>query len=389
VRYEHYQDLDPPRRRTWMVALPLILFIVVALLWSGAWYYASVTAHTTIDGWRAREASLGRFYTCGSETIGGYPFRIEVGCTEPNAEWRSNQPPVAVRVKDLNVAAQIYDPTLLNIDFTGPLLAGTPGEAPTWAAGWSNAQASVRGLPATPERISTVFDKLTLTRITAANTDAVAQADHLELHGRIVAGSATPAIEIVLRLGAASAPALHPMASEPINGEITAILSGLQDFSPKPWATRLRDLQAAGGHIEIRQARLQQAGTIIVGEGALALTPRGRLDGQLRLTVVGLDRLLAGLNLDRVAAQIVPQKDLDKIAPGLDVNKLSQGLDRIMPGLGGAVRNNSGSIAAAGVAALGQPGQIDGKAAVILPLRFSDGAVFLGPVPLGQTPALF
>ena len=374
-----------------MVALPLAVFVTIALLWSGGWYYASQTARTTIDGWRAREAKLGRFYACGSETIGGYPFRIEVGCTDPNAEWRSNQPPLAVKLKDLEIAAQIYDPTLLNIDFTSPLVAGSPGEAPAWAATWDRGQASVRGLPSAPERASSVFDKLALARIIGGRTDVLAQADHIELHGRVVASSAndSPGLEIVLRLGGGTAPTLHPLAAEPVNGEANAVLWGLQDFSPKSLAARLRDLQAAGGRIDIKQFRLQQAQTIVVGSGTLALTPRGQLDGQLRLTVVGLERLLAGLNLDRLAAQLVPQKELDKIAPGLDVNKLSQGLDRIMPGLGGAVRNNSGTIAAAGVSALGQPTQLEGKPAVILPLRFSDGAAFLGPIPLGPTPPLF
>ena len=79
-----------------MVALPLGLFVVIALLWTGAWFYASATAHTTIDAWRAHEASIGRFYNCGAQDIGGYPFRIEVDCGNPNAEWRSDRPPLAV-----------------------------------------------------------------------------------------------------------------------------------------------------------------------------------------------------------------------------------------------------------------------------------------------------
>jgi hypothetical protein len=376
-----------------MVALPLALVVVLALLWTGFWFYASTAAQTTIDAWRGREASLGHVYACRSLEIGGYPFRIEVQCADPSAELQSNQPPLAAKAKNLIVVAQVYDPTLLITDLTGPLVAGPPGEPPTWSANWTRGQASVRGLPSSPERTSTVFDQFTLARLNGTSTEVVAHADHLEIHDRIVGGTAhdNPVIEFVLRLGAVSAPALHPAAAQPVSGEITAVLWGLKDFSPTPWTARLHDMQAAGGRIEIKQARLQQGETIIVGEGTLTLTPRGRLDGQLRLTFVGLDRLLSrlDLDLDRVASQLVPQKDLDKIAPGLNANKLSQGLDRILPGLGGALRNNSGAIAAAGVSALGQPTQLDGKPAVILPLRFSDGAAFLGPVQLGQTAPLF
>jgi hypothetical protein len=374
-----------------MVALPLGLFVIVAVLWTGAWFYASATAHTTIDAWRAHEASIGRFYNCGAQDIGGYPFRIEVDCAKPNAEWRSDRPPLAVTMKDLNVAAQIYDPTLLIADFTGPMMVGLSSAPPTVAVSWERAQASIRGLPTTgPGRVSSVFDKVAIARVDGGRHDLVAQADHFEVHGRTVAGTSpdNPAIEVVVRADAASSSEFRVLA-EPISGEITAMLWGLHDLSPKSWTDRLRDLQAAGGHIDIKQARVQQANSIIVGNGTLALNARGQLEGQLQLTIVGLDHLLSGLDLDRVAAQLVPQDQLDRIAPGLDASKLSQSLDRIMPGLGGAVRNNSGAIAAAGVAAMGQPTQLEGKPAVMLPLRFADGTAYLGQLRIGPTPPLF
>ena len=73
----------------------------------------------------------------------------------------------------------------------------------------------------------------------------------------------------------------------------------------------------------------------------------------------------------------------------MNTDKIASGLDRILPGLGGAVRNNSGSLAAAGISMLGQPAEIEGKKAVTLPLKFTDGAVYLGPILVGQTQALF
>jgi hypothetical protein len=38
---------------------------------------------------------------------------------------------------------------------------------------------------------------------------------------------------------------------------------------------------------------------------------------------------------------------------------------------------------------LGEQTTLEGKRAVTLPLRFNDGAVYLGPIPIGTTPALF
>jgi hypothetical protein len=387
VNYQRHADIDAPRRRSWMVAMPLAFVIVLALLWTGYWFYASAQAQNRIEAWRAREASLGNVYACASLEVGGYPFRIEVQCRQPSAELHSNQPPLAVKAQDLLVVSQVYDPTHLIVEMTGPLTASPLGSSPVWVANWALAQASIRGLPSSPERISSVFDKLEVRH----GTDVVIAADHLELHDRIVPGTPeqNPLIQVVLRLGAVSAPAVHPLAAQPISGEIAGVVSGLKALSPQPWTAQLRDLQASGGHLEITRARLQQSDTTVVGDGTLTLTPRGRLDGQLRLTVVGLDHLLSVIDLDRVAGQLVPQSELDKVAPGLDANKLTQSLDRIMPGLGGAVRKNSGTIAAAGVGALGQRTQLDGRPAVSLAMRFMDGQAFLGPVPLGQTPPLF
>ena len=42
-----------------------------------------------------------------------------------------------------------------------------------------------------------------------------------------------------------------------------------------------------------------------------------------------------------------------------------------------------------GINLLGEQTTLEGKRAVTLPLRFNDGAVYLGPIPIGSTPALF
>jgi hypothetical protein len=157
------------------------------------------------------------------------------------------------------------------------------------------------------------------------------------------------------------------------------VLRGLKDFAPKPWPQRLRELQASGGRIEIKSARVQQEDTIAVANGVLGLSPSGRLDGQLQLTVANLEKLMPRLGLDRMLAQ--------GRAPQLD--KTFGALDRIMPGLGNIARQNAGPAIAAGVNIMGEPAQLEGKRAVKLPLRFDDGTVFLGPLKVGNTPPLF
>jgi len=108
------------RRRSWPAVL-IVLLIVLAGLWGGAWYYGSAILEHTIDGWKAREARAGRVYTCATQTIGGFPFGIELRCVDAAAEFKSNRPPLALKAKDMLVSAQVWQPTVLTTEFTSPL----------------------------------------------------------------------------------------------------------------------------------------------------------------------------------------------------------------------------------------------------------------------------
>ena len=358
----------------------LILFLALVGGWSYLWYYATEKAEVAIDGWRAREAKAGRIYTCGSQSIGGYPFRIEVTCDKAAAVFRSNQPPVEIKTSGILVAAQLYQPTLLISDFYGPLTIADLGHAPNIIVNWKLAQSSVRGTPSAPERISLVFDQPVVERINGNNRQSVLKAQHIEVHGRLAGGSVTnkPIIETVLRLRAAAAPELHPAAAMPIDADITTLLRGLNDFSPKPWSARFRELQAVDGRVDITQARVQQGDTIAVGDGTLSLNTSGRLQGQLRVTVANIEPFLAAVGTPQV------------VQNSPDMDRLSGALDRLLPGLGNVARQQAtSSNLSLGINLLGEQTTLEGKRAVTLPLRFDDGSVFLGPIWIGNTPAMF
>lgn len=368
------------RRRKRRYIGTLILFLALVGGWSYLWYYATGKAEVAIDGWRAREAKAGRIYTCGSQSIGGYPFRIELTCDKAAAVFRGNQPPVEIKTSSILVAAQLYQPTLLISDFYGPLTIADLGHAPNIIVNWKLAQSSVRGTPSAPERISLVFDQPVVERINGNNRQSVLKAQRIEVHGRLAGGSVTnkPIIETVLRLRAAAAPELHPAAAMPIDADITTLLRGLNDFSPKPWSARFRELQAVDGRVDITQARVQQGDTIAVGDGTLSLNTSGRLQGQLRVTVANIEPFLAAVGTPQVV----------KNSP--DMDRLSGALDRLLPGLGNVARQQAtSSNLSLGINLLGEQTTLEGKRAVTLPLRFDDGSVFLGPIWIGNTPAMF
>jgi hypothetical protein len=367
-----------PRRR-WPLVL-LVVLILAAGLWAGGWYFAAGITERTIAAWQAREAQAGRVYTCATQTIGGFPFAIEARCADAGADLNANRPPLRVKAKDLLISARVWQPTVLTSELIGPLTIAEPGQPASASANWQRAQVKLRGVPASPQAVSIEIDAPVVDHL--PDDKNLFRAARLELSGRIAAGTAQdhPVIEIVLKLVAAVSSGWHPVAAVPVDADITAVLRGLSDFSPKPWPARFRELQAAGGRIDIKTARIRQGDTVAVANGALGLSPRGRLDGQLRLTVANLEKLLPALGLDRMLAP-------ETASPQL--NRAFGALDRIMPGLGNVARQNAGPALVAGINVMGEPTELEGKRAVTLPLRFNDGAVSLGPLMIGTTPPLF
>jgi hypothetical protein len=389
----YHPALKPRRRRLWPIFIVPVLVVLAAAAWSGFWFYAAGQAEGLVDGWRAREAKAGRQYDCANRTIGGYPFRIEVRCAGVTAAFSRIDPPLNLQLGEALVVGQIYDPKLLIAEFTSPMSIAERG-GDQLVARWQLGRASLRGLPEFPQRADFSFDSPAVDRITGAGQSQVFRAQHAEIHGRLAGGSVdnNPVIEIVTQLVSASMPAIHPLAAQPFNADISATLRGLKNFAPKPWAERFREIQANNGRIEIAQSRIQQGDLIAVTSGQLGLTPRGRLNGELQMVVTGIERVIPALGLDKLVAQGVPQSTVDRFAPGVnarDLNNVIGSLDRIIPGLGNVARNNAGSIAAAGINALGQPTTLEGKKALALPLRFVDGSVFIGPLQVTQTPPLF
>jgi hypothetical protein len=393
--------LAPRRRPLWRLFIMPVLLLIAAAAWSAFWFYAASEVDVKADAWRAQEAKSGRVYDCARRSVAGFPFRLEVRCDgasvslqSQTAEQAATQAPITAKLGEILVVAQIYDPKLLIAEFTAPATISDRGQQPSMSVNWSKARSSVVGLPAVPQRASIVFDDPEVNRINGSMQAPLARAKHIELHGRLAEGSAAdhPVIETVLKIEGGSLQEVHPLLAQPFDADVRTMLSGLKDFSPKPWPERFREIQAAGGHVEIVQSRIAQGDLVAVAAGTLGLSAGGRLDGELQMTVAGIEKVIPALGIEKMLDEGVPQATLDRVAPGVktrDLNNLFGALDRAIPGLGKVVKQNANVGVAAGINALGKEAVLEGKKARAFPLRFVDGTVFLGPLKVGQIPPLF
>jgi hypothetical protein len=374
------------------------LVLVLAVAWAGFWFYASGRIETDLDRWRDREARSGRLYECADRNVGGFPFRLELRCdgvnvslTNQTADQAQARTAATARLGSILVVSQIYDPKRIIAEFTGPLSLGERGAPPTIIANWKLARASVYGLPENPERASFAADDPAIDRIGGAMQVPVLRAKHLEIHGRVSDGSIkdNPALDLAFNITGGSAGDVHPVLAAPFDAEWVTTLRGLKDLAPKPWPERFREIAANGGRIELLRSRLQQGDLLAIAAGSLSLTPQGYLNGELAMTVAGLDKVISTLGIDKLLA---PDSGVDASGQqpgGGRVTAALNALDRMVPGLGDIARKKASTIGAAAIGMLGQPTTLEGRPAQSIALRFVDGAIMLGPLKVAQTSPLF
>jgi len=378
------------RRGRWRAAAIAVMVVVaLGLIWSWLWYYTAAIADRTLAGWVERETAAGRLYSCASQTLGGFPFRIEVHCADAVAEVNAQRPPFTVRAKDVLVTTQVWHPTLMVSDITGPLTYADSDQPPSLTANWSRAQVSVLGPPPDSQSVSFKLDGVHVDRVGAGGGDAALlfKADHADIQGRLIDGSArnNPVVEAVLHVVAAAAPTLHRAVAQPTNADIDVVLRGFKDLSTKPWAVHFREMQAAGGNIEIKYLRMAQGNAVILGSGTLTVNAQGKLDGLIRVAIVGVEEIVPLLGIDELIG-----RGVDRLAGAAGAPAQGLGaLDRLVPGLSAAVRTSANASVIENIKKMGQPTEIDKKPAILLPLRVADSAIYLGMVPLGTVPPLF
>jgi hypothetical protein len=367
------------RRRRWPILAPAAIVVVLAIAWVWFWYYSASIADRTLAGWVEREAAAGRVYSCGSQSIGGFPLSIQARCATAAAEINNYQPPFAVQANAVTFTAEVFFPTRLVGDITGPLTLADLGQSPRLTADWTRARLVVRGVPPDPESVSIELETPHVDRV-GGNGESMFKAKRADLRTRIAAGSPHdhPVIEVTLHLTGATAPSFHPLLAEPIEAELDAVIRGFKDLSPKPWADRFREMQAAGGGIEIKSLRIAQTNAVVVGTGTLSVNAHGKLDGLARVAIAGIEHIVPLLGIDRMIGQ-----GIDRLSGG------EGALDRLIPGLGGALRQTASASMIENLKKMGEPSTIDNRPATILPLRFSDGAIYLGMLRVGEAPPLF
>ena len=332
------EALPPPRRPSRIgLYLPIALLALLAGGWSIGWFVIRSQATAGLDEWIRTEAADGRRWTCADRTVGGYPFRIEIGCSEFTIE----RPDVSASIGRLLVVSQIYKPGHIIAEASGPLRlkAGTTQVDGTWRL----LQASVILKGKSFDVISVVAEDPSVSGKEQWGITWQTASKHFEGHLRPRPEDRT-AMDLATTSLGAKVPGLDDAmgGSEPADIIMNLTVTETDDLPARPLWGELERWRAANGVATLTSLKIVKGNRRLEGTGRVAIDAQHRPEGQLDLGAANL---------------------------GGALGQLTSGGAGILGALfGGGGRAPEGAVAA-GLKPLP-------------PLRIQDGRLLVGPLPI-------
>ncbi len=341
------------RKIRWMAIFLVALIVLVV----AGWFIGAQIYRAAIDDGRNALADEGVTLTCTDETLVGFPARFEWRCTALSLTFANGG---TLSGGAFNTVAPIWNPLFTIAEWTGPFqsLSADGFDA---AIASQLVRASLRlNASLELERLSAVLDPFAVTLQGAPQ--AIASGSQAELHIRqpIVSVDVTNEYDTETSQGAAADDLEVALL---VFGFESLFLGGVDqiDLSISGLMEQLGAVQARSVQDLLRQW-IARSGQIT------PLTTRLRLDD-------------LAINLDGDAAiGINGLIDFDGSISTNDVPALVE--------LMGIDENSGATAISAGAALFGRQTTIGDDRATELPLRITQGAVSIGPVPLGLLPAL-
>lgn len=262
------------------------LVLLVVLGWTGGWLFVTNLVRQQIDALAFSDGETSPQLTCGTLTLSGYPFNIDIDCTE--AVVVSGD--LMVEVPEVRASAVVYRPTHFLASARGEAEIADAFTGQRSALAWNTLEASLRIENWRIARLSLVGTELVWRDLLFGDA-LIAQSPNVEMHLLDMPDRHDPerglaALALYARAGAIDMPGLTLAGTDvEIEAEVTGLPDDLRHLGDAPL---LPAWQQAGGELSIVSIRANDATSDLEASGNLALGPTGLVDGQIAISSQGV-----------------------------------------------------------------------------------------------------
>ena len=290
----------PARRRSRLGLYgPFAALLLLAVMWSIAWFVIRARTADGIDGWIGREAAAGRRWTCQDRAIAGFPFRIEVTCANLSLERTD----VTAAFGRVTIVSQVYRPAHVIAEAAGPLRLAAGGTVVDGE--WARLRASVITNAAGLDRAAFQVDAPKV-NLSLPNGDRLALASR-ELESHLRPSPTRPeAWDFSLAARGAAIPNLDALigGTEPADLEAVLDITQAAVLPARPLAQEFERWRVAGGQVHLNRLTLAKGPRRAEASGLLELDAEHRPSGRIEAAAAGLGGVVGPL-LNSPAAGLV------------------------------------------------------------------------------------
>lgn len=334
--------------------LPYILLLLLALAWTGGWFWIRGKAAAEMSAWIAREAQKGRQWTCADRSIAGFPFRIELRCASVSFARADG----TFSLGPATAVVQVYNPRHAILELIGPFRV-QQGDLSADVT-WTSLAASFQGKSDGFTLASLVVAEPKGSVAGAAPDPIDFSTKRVELHARPTPGrfESEGAVDVSLRAAQASIPTLDALAGSatPTDIDVDTTIERATVLRTGKVVNELEKWRQAGGRLDITQLSLVKGAQRVRAKGVLAFDDAHRPMGQLELRAAGLDSLIGQVMGQRFGAE-----------KGALIGNL---VGQLLGGLQAKTAGPTGE----------EPSEAGLKP--LPPLKIASGRLMLGPIPV-------
>jgi hypothetical protein len=295
-------DNNVSTSRRWLY-WPFLGLLVLVLGWTGLWFYGRTKVSAVLDQFFERQAKDGRNWACPERSLSGYPFRIELRCSQPTFSIVPGQgQTIRGSLGALSVVATTAGAfNLAHVigAFEAPLVVEDSILGKTTSS-WKTAQASFRGHANRLERVSVEIIEPRTKLEFAGESGFQSGAEKLEIHLREAPDASDGgAYDLSAEITRAAIPPLDVLlgSSDPLNVSLQGRLLKISGIDRRDWRQSLENWRLGGGTLRVDSFKIQKGAPRVEAKGDLRLDETRRLSGRLDANFVNADALLQQLGL--------------------------------------------------------------------------------------------
>lgn len=270
----------------------LILFVVV---WSAAWFAASIYAGRQVDGFIVAEARQGREWACPDRHLSGYPFALVVSCRDATYDAQGGGQRIDGQVAGLTATVSLMRPRHVLIELVPPFSYHTSDNQTQVGGTWAGLTLDFSPLT-DPRMLDLEGTGIDVHGRFPGREEVGGRAATLATRFTVSKPQADPVVDFVVAVTGTPMPILDDLVgggSSPIDAILTGRLDQTDIGKARTPEEAMENWRAAGGTLSLSNLVVHRGGASVTASGKLGLDQQHRLEGRLDASFVGLEPILA------------------------------------------------------------------------------------------------